>query len=225
MSLPATLGDEFARDYNFYFSLFYNPLMSIEGIVNLYNNRSLTVLTRRVGYIRQVTQMLKNLFDTPTLIYISSLAKKVTPPKQVLDCTSVSVGGIKIPIPASYQISNFTVEYLDDKLCSVKNFHTGWMNSIKNGWNFELLSFVSLSATFGDVTRNPDIADGEPVPVTIENYPQVFPVSITRSDYDKSGEGLQTLTVEYVRVPRITESELIKSITNGLKIAKQYVAF
>lgn len=217
MALPVTPGGEFAREYNFYFVLYPNPVSSVKKIISLFKGG-----TNAAAFLQNLVKITTFLADTATQAYISTLAKKISPPAQVISTDQIDIGGIQIAVPKQYQINTFKVEYLDDKLHTVRNFHTGWLNSIRNGWNFELLSLVSLSCVFGDAIREPET--GMDIPSTVNNFPQIFPINVSYSDLDKYGTELQVVSVEYLRIPLITESKVFSKVKGIMDTVKAYIS-
>lgn len=207
--IPVSLTGDWARDYNFYFSLYTNPLQRFKKITSLSSFKAAALAS------------LKTLADAATLSYVSSLARKISVPDHKLDTTDVALGCVESRVPSRFVLGAFTVDYFDDEANTVENFHIGWQSTIKSGFSFDLLSLCSLSCVTGTSKKVPGVAPLE-VPTGVNNYPQIFPATISRPDFDKGGDQLRTISVEYIRIPNIIlgDSKLSGLIDAGNNITR-----
>lgn len=207
--LPVSLTGDWARDYNFYFSLFFNPLQRLTKIKNLDSFKNIALAS------------LKTLADVATLTYVSSLARKVSVPDRKLDTAQITLGTVETAVPVKFVLGSFTVDYFDDEANTVENFHVGWQSTVKSGFSYSLLSLCSLSCVMGTAKKVP-ILPGVDLPTGVTTYPQIFPATITRPDFDKGGTQLRTISVEYIRIPNIIigDSKFSGLLETGNKISR-----
>jgi hypothetical protein len=152
-------------------------------------------------------------FSQIALMYVSGLAQKVTLPEEKFDVTPVQLGAVSFPFPKGTVLQNLSVEFLDDEISSVYRFHRMWMGMVSGsgGMVFTELGKVCLSALFMPIKRYPAFGGlsspgtsygvGLDAPVGAERFPHLFPVSVSRSAYDRSGSSVIKTSVTYVRVP------------------------
>lgn len=188
MRLVSLTGD-LQRDYDFLFSLYYVP-----------KNLNLDSLSGLEAF-KKVIDLISN---QALLTYVSSLAMRIDVPSSELTTSTIQIGSATVTFPVSYVLSQFTVTYLDDNSSAVYNFHKGWQDSVKAGINFRLVYKYCLSCTWAVTERLPFGLD---IPSTTpSNFPNIFPIKVTQSRLDKTGNNFRTVTVTYVRIPNITES-------------------
>lgn len=206
--LPVSLTGDYARDYYFYFSLFYNPINLTK--IGIKNAEALSILGA-----------FESAMSLPVLMYISSFARRITPPTDIINTEVLDLGGVQIDIPKSYSLQRFTVSYIDDELNSVYNFHLGWQNRVRNGWSFQLLYLCSLSCAYGPGKLHPPATEIEPTSVT--THPSIFPVEIKQSDFNREGNNLREVSVTYIRLPVILGEN--KIVAKAKETIQKYLRF
>lgn len=205
--LPVSVTGDFARDYYYYFQLFYNPALYIKQIKSAIQSRN------ALSIVQQFTKIASDA----TLPYISQFAHSVTPPTDKLNVDALDIGGVRVPVPTSYELEQFSVVYFDDGINSVYNFHVGWQNSVREGWNFYLLYLCALSCVYGPGTKNPGLLGDHIIPTSVQSHPYIFPVQIKQSNMAAEGTNFREVTVTYIRLPRIVNGDsLRKKMTSQL---------
>lgn len=194
MALPVPITGDFARSYNFFFLLCENAYNSLSDIKS--------IISETDGIVDSLESGVSSLFSSDVLEYVSSLANKVTVSPDSLRSKSLSILGIQYPEPESRDTGTITVSYYDDTDSSVYLFHKGWFHSIQDGAGFKTFQDVSLGMIVSPVIRE---SSGD-TPTSYMVFPRVFPVSISRSPFDKGGDNLAMVDVQYMRIPVITTS-------------------
>jgi hypothetical protein len=152
------------------------------------------------------------VFNPVTMLYTSGLAEKVTLPPHKFTLGQVGLGTLQVPFPQHFEISTFSVSYIEDELGSVNFFHRMWMEGIRGfgdngggGLTFEELGKVCAMAIYAPSKKIPigSISLEIPLPTGLEVYPRVFPVQIDKDPPNRSGNSLSKTTVTYARVPRV----------------------
>ena len=179
---------DFQRDYDFVFSLYYNPINTVK---------------RAKSAGAKTLEILKTITATATLLYVSQLAHEVTPPSLSLETEGIELLNLGTPVPRKLSLENITVKYFDDNAQTVYNFHRGWFEGARDGLTFELFPLVTLSMVFMPTWKTPAGRVAVPIGVSPVNFPQVFPVKISRSAFDRKGSSLSEVDVTYIRVPKI----------------------
>jgi hypothetical protein len=147
------------------------------------------------------------------MLYISGLAEKVTPPSDKFALAPAQFSTLQTMFPHGFELPSFQVQYLEDELGLVHMFHRIWQGSIRHYFNmdeegrakgggvvFEELGRVCASVIYGGY-RKERILDGFPTPRSLEVWPAVFPIDVSRDPVSKSGNNLSKVTVTYARVP------------------------
>lgn len=159
---------------------------------------------------------LLELANQAFLDYISSRARKFSPPADVLKTEDIDIGVIKYSIPVGFEIPDITVEFVEDGAGTVYNFHKYWQRlaQVKNKMLFNPLKKVCFSGYYAMKTNMGQLTGGSIesmesldmdviIPTTLIVYPQIFPYKITRSEMDMGGNGISSVNVTYKRLPNI----------------------
>jgi len=185
------------------------------------------------------------LFSDLFLLYISGLAEKVNLPTEKFTLGQVQMSVLKLTFPQSFDIPNFSVQYLEDELMSVARFHMIWQNSIRGigsnsgiidergGLSFDELGNVCCGAIYAPSKKLPNpssdinvmgispVSPAVEIPLGGEIFPYVFPTDISREAGDKAGSGVSKTTVTYARIPDV--SSFTSSSANFDKVKTTYV--
>ena len=157
------------------------------------------------------------LFSSLFLRYISGLAEQVNLPSSKFTLGQVQLSTLQIPFPKGFEISTFSVQYLEDELLSVSRWHLTWQENIRGdggGFQFAELGKVCCQAIFAPTKK---LAIEGPsafgvgfssiqAPITLggEVFPYIFPVDISRSALSKAGQNISKTTVTYARIPDVS---------------------
>lgn len=164
----------------------------------------------------KIRAAMSQLTNQVLLDYISGRARKFTPPTDTLNVEEIEImGGLKYPVPKGFEIQDLQVEYYEDGLELIYDFHKYWQRlvQIDKKLCFVPLKNVSMAAYYARKSNTnpfPVSNDSGPVsgksiivPTTLTVYPQIYPVKVNRSAMDKGGNSVGTVSVTYRRIPVI----------------------
>ena len=205
---PQTLsGTTFKKNYNFLWLVSKDMLDS---------KLSLDVLS-----------IIKTIFDVATMVYVSQMAEKVGIPDDEIEYETVKMANLEYRVPRGIKMNDFQVTYLDDSINSVYMYHKKWQMQVRND-ALSMYPLVSLCASGWYVTTEKDIQPetyetiyknyysrsgkglneirkllhaASIVPTSITQFPNIYPIKISRTEADKAGDGLAKVTVTYARLP------------------------
>jgi len=186
---------------NYHFSFFLTPALFTLNFTNL-KNTALKKIPDWVGWLSSALMV----------SYVSGLVEKFTPPSDKIVVDTKKLAGVDFPYISGVTLPPLQVSFLEDEFEGIYCFHRYWSDRmVYRPW--EALGFnppqVScMSGTYINWKGVPiayaegsDWSTSVPIPVTIDNWPAIFPSAITRTAGDKGGNELGKTDVTYTRVP------------------------
>lgn len=201
---PLSLTGELQRDYNFEVLLV----------------KDLTALP--VDLSSDLLAIAKEILNVASLIYISGLIKKITPPTEGLKTLDVDMNVVgNMAIPRTIILKPFDVTFYEDDLGSVNKFFKNYYRMIMCGskLNFVALDYACLGLVMiknMNTGLQPllNVDTNIKIPNTFEYYPRILPIEASAGVMDKGGSGIHEVTVKFVRVPKLLR-ETVNLVPRG----------
>lgn len=150
----------------------------------------------------------EDVIDPINLTTVSSLIRKVDPPKDSFTTTDIDLGVFKLTFPEAIQLSKFSVTFLETDSFPILRWYENWRDALvsKEGI-FSALKYRTLSFS---LIHNNTLG----LPSKIDVYPAVFPVDYSESGVDANSTDLKKITITFARL--ISFSGTTSDVSRGL---------
>jgi hypothetical protein len=199
------LGEAIGSTFSGFNPNAFNPLSVRPDFLFGEPKREWDFYFQMIPNINPVTEGAKTLLDLLSilpLLYVSGLAEKVTPPSDKFIVEPAQLSTLQVPFPKGFDVTTFQVQYLEDEWGLVNTFHRIWQNGIRGfaqgGVVFEELGKVCCSAIYGGSRK---LSGQGFLPTSLEVFPAIFPIEISRDPANRGGNNLSKVTVSYARFP------------------------